>query len=172
VPSRALGHGRCGLAGAGLEAGEDGVADPPLEGPERLFVRLALGQLLLVVRAAFAVLVPELGYGGHVDRVVDAAVAAQREPVDLAVPGGHLNRSGAVTGGEVIAAGEAGHVGDVADDGAGDDRADAGHLGEGGAGDLDRGGELPAGVAELGIQAAHVLGELGSQLGAGLVNSS
>ena len=126
-----------------------------------------LGQLLLVVRAAFAVLVPELGDRGHVDRVVDAAVAAQREPVDLAVPGGHLDRGGAVIGGEVIAAGEAGHVGDVADDGAGDDRADAEHLGEGGARDLDRGSELLAGAAQLGIQAAHVLEELSGKLGAG-----
>ena len=72
----------------------------------------------------------------------------------------------------MVAAGEAGHVSDVADDGAGDDRADAEHLGEGGAGDLDRGGELLAGAAQLGIQAAHVLGELGGQLGAGPVNSS
>ena len=36
--------GRCGsLAGVGQEAAVDGVADPALEGPERLFVRLALG---------------------------------------------------------------------------------------------------------------------------------
>jgi hypothetical protein len=55
VPSRALGPGRCGLAGVGLEAGEDGVADLALEFPERLFVRFSLGQLLLVVCAAFAV---------------------------------------------------------------------------------------------------------------------
>jgi hypothetical protein len=90
----------------------------------------------------------------------------------LRFPEGHLDRRGAVAGGEVVAAGEAGHVGDVADDGAGDDRADAGHLGEGGAGGPDRGGELLAGVAQLGIQAAHVPGELGGQLGPGLVNSS
>ena len=50
--------------------------------------------------------------------------------------------------------------------------ADAEHLGEGGAGGPDRGGELLAGVAQLGIQAAHVLEELGGQLGAGPVNSS
>ena len=67
----------------------------------------------------------------------------------------------------MVAAGEAGHVGDVADDGAGDDRADAGHLGEGGAGGPDRGGELLAGVAQLGIQAAHIFEELGGELGAG-----
>jgi hypothetical protein len=64
--------------------------------------------------------VPDLGDRGHVDRVVDAPVAAQRQPVDLPVPGGHLDRGGAVIGGEVIAAGEAGHGADVTDDGAGD----------------------------------------------------
>jgi hypothetical protein len=67
----------------------------------------------------------------------------------------------------VSAAGEAGHVGNVADDGVGDDRADAGHLGEGGAGDLDRGGDFLAGAAQLGIQVAHVLEELSGELGAG-----
>ena len=72
----------------------------------------------------------------------------------------------------MAAAGEAGHVGDVADDGAGDDRADAEDLGEGGAGGPDRGGEFLAGAAQLGIQAAHVLEELGGQLGAGPVNSA
>ena len=121
------------LAGVGLEAGVDGVADPPLEGAERFFVGLALGYFLVVVGAAVAVLVADLGDRGHVDRVVDPPVAAQRQPVDLPVPGGHLDRGGAVIGGEVIAAGEPGHVADVADDGAGDDRADAEDLGEGGA---------------------------------------
>ena len=161
-----------GSLGAGEEAGVDGVADLPLEGPERLFARLALGCFLVVVSAAVAVLVPDLGDRGHVDRVVDAAVAAQRQAAGLAVPGGHLDRGGAVRGGEVVAAGEAGHAGDGADDGAGDDRADAGHLGEGGAGGPDRGGGFLAGAAQPGVQAAHVLGELGGQFGAGLVNSS
>jgi hypothetical protein len=156
-----------GSPGVGQQAGVDGVADPPLEGPERFFVRLALGQLLLVAGAAVAVLVPDPGDRGHVDGVVDAAVAAQREPAGLAVPGGHPGRGGAVIGGEVVAAGEAGHVGDVADDGTGDDRADAEDLSEGGAGGLDRGGELLAGAAQLGVQAAHVPGELSGELGAG-----
>ena len=86
---------------------------------------LPSASFLLVVGAAVAVPVPDLGDRGHVDGVVDAAVAAQRQPVDLAVPGGHLDRGGAVIGGEVIAAGEPGHVADVADDGGGDDGADA-----------------------------------------------
>ena len=75
-----------GLAGIGLEAGEDGVADLALEGPQRLFAGLSLGCFLVVVGAALAVLVPELGYRGHVDRVVDTPVAAQRQPVDLRFP--------------------------------------------------------------------------------------
>ena len=72
----------------------------------------------------------------------------------------------------MVAAGKAVHVGDVADDGAGDDRADAEQLGEGGAGGPDRGRELVAGVAQLGVQAAHVLEELAGQLGAGPPDSS
>ena len=118
-------------------------------------MRLSLGQLLLVIGAAVAVPVPDLGDRGHVDGMVDAPVAAQRQPVDLPVPGGRLDRGGAVIGGEVIASGEAGHVGHVTDDGAGDHRANAGDLGEGGAGGLDRGGQLLAGVAQLGVQAGR-----------------
>jgi hypothetical protein len=87
LPSRALGRcRRCGLLGVGLEAGEDGVADPPFEAPERFFVGLALGDLAVIVDAAVAVGVPDLGDRGHVEGVVDAPVPAQREPVDLAVP--------------------------------------------------------------------------------------
>ena len=62
--------------GVGLQAGEDGVADLPLEGPQRLFGGLALGQLLVVVGAAVAVPVADLGDRGHVDGVVEAPVPA------------------------------------------------------------------------------------------------
>jgi hypothetical protein len=80
-------HRRTGgcLAGVGLEADEDGVADLALEAPERFLVRLSLGQLLVVIGPAVAVPVPDLSNGGHVDGVVDAPVAAQRQPVDLPV---------------------------------------------------------------------------------------
>jgi hypothetical protein len=44
----------------------------------------------------------------------------------------HLDRRGAVIGGEAITAGEAGHVDDAADHHGGDDRADAEDLGEAG----------------------------------------
>jgi Cu/Zn superoxide dismutase len=57
--------------------------------------------------------------------MVETPVAAQRQPVDLPAAGGHLDRRGAVVGGEVAAAGEPGDMGNVADDQPGDDRADA-----------------------------------------------
>ena len=67
----------------------------------------------------------------------------------------------------MIAAGEAGHVADVTDDGAGDHRTDTEDLRESGAGRLDRGGQLLAGAAQLGVQAAQVGQELGGEPGAG-----
>jgi len=79
------------------------------------------------------VLVPELGYRGHVDRMVDTPVAAQRQPVDLPVPGGHFDRGSAAIGGEVIAPGKPGNVADVAGDGPGDHGADTEDLREAGA---------------------------------------
>jgi len=45
LPSRALDTG-CGAAGVGLQAGEDGVADLPLQRPQGLFRGLAFGQFL------------------------------------------------------------------------------------------------------------------------------
>jgi hypothetical protein len=47
-----------------------------LETAERFLVGLSLGQLLVVIRATLAVPVPDLGDRSHVDRVVDAPVAA------------------------------------------------------------------------------------------------
>src|SRR5690348_18388905 len=59
------------------------------------------------------------------DGMVEAPVAAQRQPVNLPLPRGHPGRGGAVAGGEMVPAGEPGHGDDVADDGGGDDRPDA-----------------------------------------------
>src|SRR6266480_3584139 len=61
----------CGPAGVGLEAGEDGVAEAALERAECFFGGLALGELAVVVGAAVAVAVADLGDGGHVDGVVE-----------------------------------------------------------------------------------------------------
>jgi len=66
-----------------------------------------LGDLAVVVGAAFTVTVTDLADRRHVDGVVEATVAATREPVDLAWPGGHLDRCGAVVGGEGVTGREA-----------------------------------------------------------------
>jgi len=102
------------------------------------------------------VLVGDLGDRGHVDRVIEAPVAAHGQAVDLAAAGGHLDRRGAVVGGEGVLGGEPGGVGDVADDGGGDDRADAEDLGQRRAGRADGGGDLRPGVAEQLVDAAQV----------------
>jgi hypothetical protein len=96
-----------------------------------------------------------------------APVAAQRQPVDLPAAGGHPGRRGAVAGGEVAAAGEPGHIGNIADDQPGDDRADAEQAGQGGAAGPDRSRQLLGALAALGVQAAQVGHELGGQVVAG-----
>jgi hypothetical protein len=65
--------------------------------------------------------VADLGDRGHVDGVVEAAVPAPAQPEDLALSRRHLDRGGAVAGGEVVPAREPGHVADIADDDAGHD---------------------------------------------------
>jgi len=94
-------------------------------------VGLSLGDLAVVVAAAAAVVVPQRGDRGHGDGVVEPPVAARRQPVDGPAAGGHLDGGGAVAGGEVVPAGEPGHLPDVAEDAAGDDRADAEQAGQG-----------------------------------------
>ena len=160
LPSRALG------AGVGLQAGEHGVADLPLQRAQGLFGRLAFGQLLVVIGAALAVPVADLGDCGHVDGVVEPPVPSPGQPVDLARAGGHLDRRGPVIRGEVIPAGKPGHVADVADNSSGDDRADAEQPGQAGPGRLHGSGELLAGLADLGVDAAQVLQERRSELAA------
>jgi hypothetical protein len=70
LPSRALGTS-CGPPGICLQAGEHGVADLPLQRAQGLFQCLALGQLLVVIGAALAVPVADLGDRRHVDGVVE-----------------------------------------------------------------------------------------------------
>src|SRR5262249_11409199 len=128
---------------------------------------VALGQFFVVAGAAVAVPVVDLGDRGHVDGVAVPPVPAPAQPVDLPRARGHLDRRGAVTGGEVIPSGEAGHVADVADDGGGDDRADPEQPGQAGAGRLDRYGQLLPGLADLGVDATQVIHERRGELAAG-----
>src|SRR5882757_4765609 len=88
----------------------------------------------------------------------------------LALAGGHLDRRGPVIGGEVVPAGKAGHVADVADDSGGDDRAHPEKPGQARPSRLDRGGELGPGLADPGVDAAQVLGERRGELAAGRLN--
>jgi len=164
---RAFRGGGWGAPGISLRAGEDGVADLAFQAAQRFFAGLALGQLLVVVGAARAVLVPDLGDRGHVDRVVEPAVAAPGQPADLPAAGGHLDGRGAVAGGEVIPVREAGHVPDVAGNHGGDDRAGPEQPGQAGPRRGDRGGELLPGLADRRAGAAQIHGELGGELPAG-----
>ena len=68
--------------------------------------------------------VADLGDRGDVQGVVESPVAAPRQPVGDAAAGGELDRGGAGVGGEAARGGEPGRVAAVADEHAGDDRAD------------------------------------------------
>ena len=128
----------------------EGVADAPLEGSQRLLGRLAFGDLAVEEGAALAVAVADLGDGGDVDGVVELTVASPGDPVDLARPRGHLDRSGARVRGVSVPGRESGHVAGVADDHGGHDGADAEQLGEGGARGGDRLGDALLGLAASG----------------------
>jgi hypothetical protein len=165
LPSRACWRG--GSPAVGLELGVDGVADPPLERAECFLAGLALAGLLLEVGSAVAVLVADLGDRRHVNSVVESAVAAPGQPEDGAFARGRFDRRGAVVGGEVVAAGKPGDVGDVAQDGGGNDRADAEQAGQGGAGRFDCGRDRRPGPGELAVEVSQVSDILGCQLMAG-----
>jgi len=81
VPSRARSAGG-GAAGVGLHPLVEGIADLPLQRTQRLFGGFALGDFLVVVSAALAVLVADLGDRGHAGGVVHPPVPAQRQPAD------------------------------------------------------------------------------------------
>jgi hypothetical protein len=69
---------------------------------------------------------------------------------------GHLDRRGAVVGGEVVAVGESTDVGDVTDDRCSDDCSDPEQLGERRLGRLDGGGDALLGLAQLPVETAQV----------------
>ena len=106
-----------------LELPPDGVADAALERPQRLFRRLALGELAVVVDA-YRRVAGDLGDRDQVQRVVDLSVPAGLKrcrffgPDDAsigAVPGYAAKRSRLR---------EPAGIADLADDDRGDDRAD------------------------------------------------
>jgi hypothetical protein len=152
----------------GSQPGVDGVGDPPLEAAQGFFAGLPLGDLALVVGAAVAVSMRDLGDRGHVDGVVEPAVAARRQPAGLLLGREHMDRSSAVVGSEVVPGGEPGRGDDIADDRGGDHGTGFEHAGQGGAGGLDRGGRLLVHLAPLAVQMAHAGQQLGGELTARL----
>jgi hypothetical protein len=101
LPSRAASFGRHCAGSVSLEPGVDGVAELAFERAERFFAGLALGDLLLEISTAVTVRMPYLR-DGHMDGVVEAPVAAQRELVDLPLSGGDLDRGGTVVDSEAV----------------------------------------------------------------------
>jgi hypothetical protein len=89
LPSRAL-HTRGRAPGIGPQPGEDGIADLAFQCAHGFFGSLAFSEFLVVAGTSPGVPVAELGDRGHVDRVVEAAVPAPAQPVDLALAGGDL----------------------------------------------------------------------------------
>ena len=166
LPSRALGTAAARRASACRQA-KMALLICRFSERRASFGVLPSASFLVVVGAALAVPVADLGDRGHVDGVVEPPVPAPAQPVDLARAGGHLDRRGPVVGGEVVPAAEAGHVADVADDGGGDDRADPEQPGQARPGRLDGAGELLPGLADPGIDAAQVLEERRGELAAG-----
>jgi hypothetical protein len=123
LPSRTAldGAGRFGISD---EVGVDQIADSPFEGPDGFLARLPFGPFAFVIGAARTVSEVALSDPSHVNGVVEPAVASPGEPVDLLLPGGHLDGGGAVVGGKGSSAGEAADVTDRAHHCAGHERAD------------------------------------------------
>ena len=84
------------------------------------------------------------------------------------LPGGHLDRGGAVVGGEAVTGREPGDVTDLAGDGGGDDRTDAEQLSQRRAGRRHGGGDPLARFAALDPQPL----EVGDQLQRDFVTGS
>ena len=89
--------------GVGDEVSPGDVAEPPLERADRFASGLSFGELAVVVAAAGAVPVADLGDRRAVQGVVEPPVAAPRQPVSDAATGGELDRGGAGVGGERLA---------------------------------------------------------------------
>src|ERR1019366_440165 len=159
LPSRA--HNRLSSAlRIDLESSEDRIADAALERTEGFLSGLALSDLAVVIGAPLTVKVADLGDSRHVDRVVEASVAATRKPVNLARPRGHLDWRGAVVGGEAIRRGKPCDIADVADHLGGHDGADSEDLRQGCLGRRDHLGDAPFRLAHLLVDAAKVLQHL------------
>ena len=110
----------------------------------------------------------DLGDRRDVDRMVELADSASREPVGDATAGGHFDGCSAGVGGEVVTVLEAGDVAGVADQHGGDDGSHTEQFGHGGARCFDRRRDALLGSAHLLVEAAEVLEVLEREVVSGL----
>jgi len=110
--------------GVGAHGGEDGVGDVAFEGADGLAVAVAAGASPGDVGAGAGV-TERLGEGDVVDRVVDATVAAEVQAMAFGVACRCWDGGGAVVTSERVVVTEPAHVGDLADQGSGHERAAA-----------------------------------------------
>src|SRR4029453_9862932 len=112
---------RCSVTRAvDAELSPDRVADASLECAQCFLFGFTFGEFAVVVDAAGGV-VPDLGDGDHVDRMVQLGVAAGVESVTFPGPAGRLDRRGPVVGREAGRGREPGGVTDGAEDHPGDE---------------------------------------------------
>jgi hypothetical protein len=84
----------CGALDVSDEVPPDDVAEPPLQRADCLARCVAVGELAVVVAAADAVRVADLGDRGDVQGVIEPPVAASRQTMGDATTGGELDWGG------------------------------------------------------------------------------
>src|SRR5215217_5317392 len=134
---------------------EHRVRDAPLEAAHRLPARLALRQLLPMIRPA-ARIAASLADSDHVHDLVEAAVPGKRELVPDHLAAGSFDRRHACIGSEVSLAREARNVADYSQDLRCQDRPHTENLGEHGAGGLHLTCDALVEFRYTSVQGAHI----------------
>jgi hypothetical protein len=145
---------------------ENRVRDAPLEAAHRLSARLALRQLLPMVRPTARGIAASLADGDHVHDLVEAALPGKRESVPDHLAAGSFNWRHACVGSEVSLARKARDVADHSHDLRCQDRPDAEDLGERGTGGLHLNSDALVEFRYPSIQGTHVSHHLGGQASA------
>ena len=133
--------------GIAHETAVDGIGQAPFETPQRFSTAFTGGAFALVVGPAAGV-VAERGDGHDVQAMVELAIAGAGEPVADDIAGGGLDGGGAAVGGKRRGGAEPIDRADHSEDLAGQQSADAVHLGQGGTAGGD-GGLICAVVAVM-----------------------
>src|SRR5215208_4462608 len=142
---------------------EHRVGDTPLEAAHRLPARLALRQLLTMIRPAAHVIAASLADRNLVHDLVEATIPCERELVSDHLAAGSFDWRHARVRSEVSLAWEARDVADYSHDLRGQDRADAEDLGEHGARGLHLSCDTLVELRYPPIKSAHISHHLGGQ---------